>query len=1347
MAVRTGYQAAGGRESGVEEYTYIDSVSEIPGSPTIGDIVKVSTAITSGLTNFVDFDGASISAASVGDVFEWDGTNWAQKEDADIADEGDWEANKDYFEGNTVNRNGIIYRCNTDNNDSTFDLSKWDEISNPLNLVKMSMVDGDAQNLAAAVIGLYQGNSQVQSGSIRNVDTLHISHTAAAFGQNPTLPDTDNTAVNLRPYFQNKLDNNGVCKIALAVQGTADYLYVQSDTIAARSGGWTLTNLTWAEDYTITAAGQIWNMIAGNDLVFAKDIVDPRHISYIESVDELPDDVRTGQLFELIKDFPFKHFNAKLERTGEDTAADFGATNIGVIGLYLRLGLSDTDAAGPWLNLKRDDQIVLRPASGTDIVITITHGNFTVYYTNTEHYLRMLGGYSISGTIAADTEYTVYAITNTSSDHKGDVFQYDGHFYEKTYQRPQHYYIETTSDLPINPTLDDVIKIVAPDGVNVDHATAKLERTGEDTASDFGATKVGIISSQLRIGIGSGDSTTPWTSLKINDKIIAVAENGQTATYTLSAVPVYNTGGGYVSAGASESGKIVDGVDYTVYAVDVGDKQELGDMLVSDGNQWEKKYTSVRAGTGLSESDGAFNVDNPYEDADAAKVDSQTFGAIISRKFVDPVSGDENEAITSIQNTPNFGVTDFLGIDKDDDYELINAVRAGQFIDIRLGTKRLIAEVAGVDTPVDTAVRRIWYKTPIYSTGLDSYGDIGTGDGTIQFSIDRPRPEKWEDKAYASGRRVTNRGDTWIANQDVPVHEPPPGVSPKWDRVTATRIASDSINISEVLQLEFNNLSAATGEYTNLVWQQGALDPDIILVNETSGIGSAKLASTMRFITKGQISAQFTPTFTGSSNSNWTLTLQYTVDGGTNWNVYDAVLETYLTSGDTYGAYFTRNSDLDVTIANAASVQWRLRVQTPAGIILTSYNFSFDAAASPSTPWVRFTATLSGGNYQVAVNRDGDVKRIDTSDASEQLINAQPVTYGTALPTSRYLKNQAFQLTADATGQEVFTNRLGRRGDDTNSFVDISGQHFRVHLSNTGTLRIGMQNAAQATPFTNLVSGDKIYFVKRHTDGDVSETSEVITITLSVSPTLTSHSPIPYIELTSSQYSISPTGATIENGVRYFMYAVPNPASVTRTKDSVFINDGRFWAQIIQGRPQYTWVGNRRYIKQAIDTVNTTGGLASLMTNSITPSRAGALIRITVEVFGSLTSAPANYGYILFYARMKKGSGSYGGIHGSTNADGSYIEGHIDIQNYSDACQTSAQKTFLIEAADTDTLTVNVYGRPRQGNNAQTSMRFNRNTNENFDEEVVSYLELAEYKPSEDANPITLTEITAVDAA
>lgn len=177
-----------------------------------------------------------------------------------------------------------------------------------------------------------------------------------------------------------------------------------------------------------------------------------------------------------------------------------------------------------------------------------------------------------------------------------------------------------------------------------------------------------------------------------------------------------------------------------------------------------------------------------------------------------------------------------------------------------------------------------------------------------------------------------------------------------------------------------------------------------------------------------------------------------------------------------------------------------------------------------------------------------------------------------------------------------------------------------------------------------------------------------------------------------------------------------------------------------------TWVGNRRQNATAL-TVNTHSGYASLLTNSITPSKAGALIRVRGAVYGDLTTAPATNGRITFYARYKVGTGNYRGF-GASSADRTYLSGHISkASEYFDWVMPGTLFEFLIEAPGTDAIKVNIEGKPRVSNTDQSSLYMNRNANDTLDGEMVSFLELTEYKASDSDTPIRITTVSAADSS
>ena len=146
---------------------------------------------------------------------------------------------------------------------------------NPKNIIRVSMEDGNATNLVAGLAGFYKTGLPVNSGDDMNeVDVIYLPYTGATFGADAIGIDTDLTAVNLRPYFNDRLQNGGAVVLAIELRGSSNFTYVQAERVATHSGGWSLSQLTWYGSQSITTQGRSWNIVAGNDLHFTKDMVD-----------------------------------------------------------------------------------------------------------------------------------------------------------------------------------------------------------------------------------------------------------------------------------------------------------------------------------------------------------------------------------------------------------------------------------------------------------------------------------------------------------------------------------------------------------------------------------------------------------------------------------------------------------------------------------------------------------------------------------------------------------------------------------------------------------------------------------------------------------------------------------------------------------------------------------------------------------------------------------------------------------------------------------------------------------------------------------------------------------------
>ena len=130
--------------------------------------------------------------------------------------------------------------------------------------------------------------------------------------------------------------------------------------------------------------------------------------------------------------------------------------------------------------------------------------------------------------------------------------------------------------------------------------------------------------------------------------------------------------------------------------------------------------------------------------AAAGGVDDAELQGLIDILFDEPVSwtftaslSENGQAVVSTGNTAMFGSTVFLAL------QYANAAAATAFIGtvaanngvlIIVGTTAILAEVAGVRAdPSNPQVAQVWLGTELWTKGLDSYGEVGTGTGTVQI--------------------------------------------------------------------------------------------------------------------------------------------------------------------------------------------------------------------------------------------------------------------------------------------------------------------------------------------------------------------------------------------------------------------------------------------------------------------------------------------------------------------------------------------------------------------------------------------------------------------------------------
>ena len=169
---------------------------------------------------------------------------------------------------------------------------------------------------------------------------------------------------------------------------------------------------------------------------------------------------------------------------------------------------------------------------------------------------------------------------------------------------------------------------------------------------------------------------------------------------------------------------------------------EWDDDAAGGGSSTESTKTEAEEGSGDGDdrmsarrTKQAIEAQAPVNSSMAAALEVVFRDHIFTRNFVSSNTSAEGEAATSTNNTPSFGVTDFLILDKDNEADLIDSITSGDWLYLSVGEKRLLAEIVGVQDETDNSdVRLLWYKIPAWSIGLDQYRQIGTGSGTVRFS-------------------------------------------------------------------------------------------------------------------------------------------------------------------------------------------------------------------------------------------------------------------------------------------------------------------------------------------------------------------------------------------------------------------------------------------------------------------------------------------------------------------------------------------------------------------------------------------------------------------------------------
>ena len=151
-----------------------------------------------------------------------------------------------------------------------------------------------------------------------------------------------------------------------------------------------------------------------------------------------------------------------------------------------------------------------------------------------------------------------------------------------------------------------------------------------------------------------------------------------------------------------------------------------------------------------------------------------TWRADIERSFASNLTNASGAAIISTDNDLGdavFGARDFIGLHQDNtagtnEVTTIEAARAGDYVWVAFDDRQavndctgnspapggwLLGRIAGVDTPSETYLRRVWYRK-IADYNLGAYDECEHGPGTIRFGRNIANPDRAEFwREYGSG--------------------------------------------------------------------------------------------------------------------------------------------------------------------------------------------------------------------------------------------------------------------------------------------------------------------------------------------------------------------------------------------------------------------------------------------------------------------------------------------------------------------------------------------------------------------------------------------------------------------
>ena len=250
-----------------------------------------------------------------------------------------------------------------------------------------------------------------------------------------TLPDKLNTVTETLTVTGASGGTNGIIKYSnslvfnASATEAAHFTALESgDEIRLTPAGGTEVTLTLLASPQYTSNSQLVSILdteySGTPGIVAGTVYTVKAVDIGGTLDHVVND-----LFFLTTNATLETYTKKLDRTGETstTVSDFGDDEVGIYSSEFIMAATSTEAAF-FTALGSGDKVVLVPATGSHVVLTLSgtpatstrNSHATVNIASTD--------YTLTGTIADGTDYTVYAI-RSRAEFACSAFESDGTFW------------------------------------------------------------------------------------------------------------------------------------------------------------------------------------------------------------------------------------------------------------------------------------------------------------------------------------------------------------------------------------------------------------------------------------------------------------------------------------------------------------------------------------------------------------------------------------------------------------------------------------------------------------------------------------------------------------------------------------------------------------------------------------------------------------------------------------------------------------------------------------------------------------------------------------------------------